>query len=466
MSQNKKELLPITPAQEMINFMLKYSFFHKQVIQIPASVIFTKKVDFDLMKKALNIEIQRNDCMRLRFVKKGGKYYQYFLDEYTLEDVPVVTFKTKEEQEAYLNADGGKTIHHMKGEIYRFVFFNTWDGRQGVYINVCHLVMDAAAVFNFYADLFKVYDALESGSEMPAPIGSFRKTVDKELAYINNAEKVNADKQFYTDFFKEGGAPIFNGAHGPELLEKQRIKKKNPKLRVLASFDPIHDKALLTKRPVGEEDSKLILKYLDESGVSPECLVQIAMRMFIAKLNESVNDGIFDTYFITLCTRRKTLNEKTSGGSLTSTLPWRIIIDKDLTFREGIDKLQELQRTIFRHQDYPFIDWRDVEGKIYNYGMADGASTMMFSWFPLEKDTMNGWDYEFTGYSIGRYVMPLYSYAMKDASNGLIKFAFLHRTNLISVENIDALAEGTLKALRLGCANPDMKLGDIMNQLG
>ena len=37
---------------------------------------------------------------------------------------------------------------------------------------------------------------------------------------------------------------------------------------------------------------------------------------------------------------------------------------------------------------------------------------MMFSWFPLEAGTMNNWEYEFEGYSLGRYVMVLYTFAM------------------------------------------------------
>ena len=464
MSQNP-QLYEFTPAQDMINFMLKYSFFHKQVIQIPASVIFEKKVDFDLMKKALNIEIERNDCMRLRFVKKGGKFYQYFLDEYKIDDVPVVTFSTKEEQEEYLGKDAKTTVHHMKGEIYRFIFFNTYDGRQGVYINVNHLTMDAAAVFVFFGDLFAVYDALAEGTEMPKPLSSFKDVIKKELDYINNEEKVNKDKEFYTNFFKEGGPPIFNGVHGPELLEKARIKKKNPNLRVLASFDPIHDKAELIKRPISLEDSKAILEYMDSTSVSPECLVQLGMRLYLAKLNESVNDGIIDTYFVTLCTRRKTLSDKRCGGTLTSTLPWRIILNPDLTFEEALEELRNLQYNIFKHQDYPFLSWRDVEGDIYNYGMADGASTMMFSWFPLDENTMNGWNYEFSGYSIGRYVMPLYTYAMKDCRNNSLKFAYLFRTNHISAENINALHDNTVKALNMGCKNPQMKISEIYNAM-
>lgn len=462
---SEKKYYELSPAQDMINFMLKYSFFHKQVTQIPASVVFTKRVDFDIMEKAFNLEIARNDCMRIRFKKSGGKYYQTFLDEYKVENIEVKTFKTKEEQEAFLNADASKAIHQMKGEIFRTYFFNSYDGRQGVYINVTHLAMDAAAVFVFFADLFACYDHLAEGKELPKPLAKYEDAVKRELEYINNPARVEADRAFYEKFFKDGGEPIFNGVHGPELLKQARIKKKNPNLRVLASFDPIHDKADLIKRPISKEDSDIILKYLDEAKVSPECLVQLGMRLHTAKLNADINDGIIDTYFITLCSRRKTLSDKRCGGTFANTLPWRIVLPRELTFEEAIVKIQELQHAIFRHQDYPFVKWRDLENEIYHYSLADGTSSMMFSWFPLEKDTMNGWEYEFSGHCIGRYVMPLYTYAMKDARNDSLKFAYLFRNHKISADNINALHDNTVKALKMGCSDPKITIGEIWDNL-
>lgn len=462
---SERKLYELTPAQGMINIMLKYSFFHKQVIQIPMSITFDKKVDFDLMKKAFNIEIERNDCMRLRFLKKGGKQYQYFLDEYKVDDIQVKTFKTKEEQEAFLTADASTTIHHMKGELFRVYFFNSYDGKQGIYINVCHLAMDAAAVFIFFSDLFAVYDSLEAGTELPKPLSKYEDAIQREHAYINNKTRIESEKAFFADFFTKDGLPVFNGVHGPELLQKAREKKKNPKLRFLANFDPIHDKANLIKRPISKEDSEIILNFIDSEKISPECLVQLGMRLHVGKLNESVNDGILDTYFISLCTRRKTLKDKRCGGTLTNTLPWRIILPKEATFKEAILQMQDLQHTMFRHQDYPFEQWRDLECETYNISLADGASTMMFSWFPLEKDTMNGWNYEFTGYSIGRYCMPLYTYAMKDCSTNTLRFAYLYRTQHISADNINALHDNAVKALLLGCQNPEMTIGEICDLL-
>ena len=237
------EVFELIPSQKMINFMLKYSFFHKQVIQIPMSIVTSTPIDFDVLKKALNIEIERNDCMRLRFYKEHGEFYQYFLDKFVVEDVPVMTFSTEEEQETFLTADARKPIRHLKGEDFRIIFFNSFDGRYGIYINVTHLCMDAAAVFVFFSDLLGVYDHLKNGKPMPRSLGEYKKTIRKELAIVADEKKMKEEEEFYTQFFLKDGDPLYAGVHGPELLEKERKRKHDPSLRAPSCFDPIHDKA-------------------------------------------------------------------------------------------------------------------------------------------------------------------------------------------------------------------------------
>ena len=118
-----KTTYDLIPAQDMIQFMLKHSFFHKQVTQIPESMIVDKELDFDVMQKAFNIEIERNDCLRLRFFKEKGKIKQYFLDEYKEENIPVLNFKSKEERLEVLGADAQKPVRMLKDETYRIKFF-------------------------------------------------------------------------------------------------------------------------------------------------------------------------------------------------------------------------------------------------------------------------------------------------------------------------------------------------------
>ncbi|MCQ2485048.1 MAG: condensation domain-containing protein [Clostridia bacterium] len=451
----------LIPPQDMIQFMLKYSFLHKQVTQIPESIIVTKEIDFDTMKKAFNIEIERNDCLRLRFFKEKGKIKQYFIDRFTVDEIPVLSFKSEQERIDTLTADAQKPIRMLKGETFRIKFFRTEDNRSGVYINVHHLVMDNAAVFTFFADLFAVYDHLKDGAKMPKPLGSYEEIIKKELAYVANPENIKKEEQAYREFFEKDGEPTYLGVEGPKFLDAERKKKKNPDLKAVSLFDPIHDKAELTKRTIPYEDSQKIFSFMDENGISGECLVQLAMRLHLIKINNRVND----TYFIVLCPRRHNLTEKRAGGTVAAPLPWRIVLPENLTFMEALGKMKELQFWAFRHMDYPYLEYRTLQQKMFNYSAAEAASTMMFSWFPLEANTMNNWEYEFEGYSLDRYFIVLYTFAMKDTHSGCLKISCIHRTKFVSVEDIENLNNGTAKALKLGIENPNMTLGEIIDQL-
>lgn len=461
MNSVNKPVYPLIPPQEMIQFMLKYSFFHKQVTQIPDSIIVSQKIDFDVMTEAFNIEIERNDCLRLVFFKQNGKIMQYFRDPYRIGSVPVYNFKSDEEREKVLTADAQKPIKMLKGEIFRLKFFTTYDGRYGVYINIHHLVMDNAAVFAFFNDLFAVYDHLKNGKPMPKPLGSYEDRIKRELAYVEDKSNLEKEKAAYTEYITRNGEPLYLGVEGPKLLEAERKKKKDPSINAPSLFDPIHDKAELTKTTFSPELSEKFFAFCENNNVSPECLVQLALRMHLSK----INNGYLDTYFICLCTRRRTLVEKRSGGTVTAPLPWRVHLEEDDTFMSALDKMADAQVWAFRHMDYPYLEYRDLQRELFNYSAAAGSSTMMFSWMPINEKSINGWEYEYVGYGLGRYIMVLYTFAMKDAHTGCLKISCLHRTKFVSVEDIKALQNGTKRALEIGLENPDISVKELLEKM-
>ena len=111
----------IIPSQESMYLMFKFGF-HKQMAQIPTSVSVDYDLDFKLLQKAFDIEIQRNDCLRTRFVKKGKSVKQYFTEPYKYK-VPVKYFSSVEEQEAFFSKDAPKPVYFLKDEIFRIYFF-------------------------------------------------------------------------------------------------------------------------------------------------------------------------------------------------------------------------------------------------------------------------------------------------------------------------------------------------------
>lgn len=461
MNSVNKPIYPLIPPQEMIQYMLKYSFFHKQVTQIPDSIIVSEQIDFDLMTKAFNIEIERNDCLRLCFFKKNGQIMQYFRDPYRIGSVPILEFSSDEERNEVLTADAQKPIRMLKGEIFRLKYFKMYDGRCGIYINIHHLVMDNAAVFFFFGDLFAVYDHLKKGTPMPKPLGSYEERIKKELDYVADKSNLEREKQAYTEYITKNGEPLYLGVEGPKLLEAERKRKKDPSIMAPSLFDPIHDKADLAKRVVPLELSEKVFKFMKENNISGECLVQLAMRLHLSK----INGGHLDTYFISLCTRRRTLPEKRSGGTVTAPLPWRVHLEENDTFADALDKMADAQVWAYRHMDYPYLEYRDLQRELFNYSAAAASSTMMFSWLPIDEKTLNGREYEYVGYGLGRYIMVLYTFAMKDVHSGCLKISYLHRTKFISTEDIDSLHSGTIKALELGISDPNMTVSKLLEKM-
>ena len=149
---------------------------HQNCCQIPFYFLAEEKIDKDLLLKAVNEEIRRNDSLRMRWIKKGflvnSVRYHYFLEEYVMDDIPEldVTGKTMEEMTAALEADAAVTVKYLKGEVFRIKLLHAPDGRDGIYFISTHMNLDLCGMLITIRDLLEVYNALKNGTEMPKPM--------------------------------------------------------------------------------------------------------------------------------------------------------------------------------------------------------------------------------------------------------------------------------------------------------
>lgn len=455
----RSELYPLIPSQQTMYFMIKYSL-HKQVIQVPTSFSIEKEIDFNILARALNIEIARNDCMRLRFVKDGKEIKQYFLENCKLDGVRRFTFKSEAEQQAFFDADASTPVRFMNGETYR-IFFFTCGNKNGVYINVCHMVMDALAVALFYRDLFAVYDSLKNGLPMPAPLASFEKHIGDELSYLKS-RRFAVDAEATSAYHRRGGMPYYCGLHGPALLESQRIKKKDPALRVPSAYDPIHDKSCLFHGHIDRETAEKMLDYCKANGIAPETLIQCGFRLHASHINGDVND----TFMMVLCGRRATKKERSMGGCLAQPFMTRVIFDGDTSFAELLKECSAVRTELYRHMNFPYLSSRRIQQDIYGLSASQGPSFMMYTWLPLNDNPATAdAPCEFKGYNLGRYVMPMYAFSFVNSKDGGIDIFYMYRTNLISEANVWTLHRNAVKYISAGIENPDMTVNELYSTI-
>ena len=99
--KEEKICYELSPSQDVSYLQCRYTLF-KRVINILTSISLSEDVDFELMEKAFNRVVERNDCLRIKFFKQKGKLMQYFEDERPYQKIPVVKYDTKEQFDAFI----------------------------------------------------------------------------------------------------------------------------------------------------------------------------------------------------------------------------------------------------------------------------------------------------------------------------------------------------------------------------
>lgn len=450
----------LIPSQDTMYLMQKYTL-HKQIIQIPTSFMVDMDVDFNMLTKALNIEIERNDSMRLRFKKDGKKIRQYFLDSYKIDSVKVLSFKTEEEQNKFFEKDAVTPVKFLKDECYRIYFFNAYNGYKGIYINSSHMVMDAMGILVFYFDLLSIYKALKTGSELPAPLYKYEDYIVKEHERCSNEKRFEKDKKFYDEYFRAAGEPSYSGVHGPAFLEKERKKKKNPDLKVPGAYSPFLDKAAVIGKDFSPELSGKILDFCKARSVAPESLLLLAMRTHLSALNGRDPYG----FQMLLCSKRITYKDVRTGGCMAQPLQVQTYIEENMTFSEALDEFLRVRTSLYKHLSYPYTVARDQLRAIYDYSLIQGPASLMFSWLPIPVTDFSDYKFEFKTYNLGRYFSPLYAICYPNPKTGTVAMHYMYREKLITPENLEALHNNTIKVIEAGIANPDITIGELMDML-
>ena len=449
---------PLIDSQKMVQYMWKYAL-HKAAAQIPCAVILNEALDLRCLARAVNVEIERNDCLRLRFARTKAGVRQYFAEEYKLEKIPVRVFGSEAEQNNALTAEAGKALRVFKGETLRLLFFTDGQGHTGIFLSVSHLIMDAAATFLFFKDLLAVYGHLKDGKPLPKPLTRYEDLIKRELEDGDWAAHTAREAETLADWVKRDGPPVYCSLKPADAAPKG-FGRHSPGPLSPKDFFPLTDKIELTRLSLSPEDSALLRQFTAERQLSPEWAVQLGLRAALAR-----RSGRGDTLFWVLCPRRRTVKEKRAGGTLASPMPWREILPGELTFEAALRQLGTTQSFLFRHADMPFSALRENERRLFGYNALQTCSSMMFSFLPLTEGAPDARPFAFSGYSMGHYVMPLYTVTLIDPQSGLCKFLYYHRTCTYTAEDVRAFHADAARVIALGLRAPDKTINRILEEL-
>ena len=441
-------------SQDVVYLQCKYSLY-KRVINILSSITLAEEVDFELMDQAFKLLVERNDCLRIRFFKKKGALMQYFGDsEKNIKKVPVLSFETKEQQDAFINKVRKKTIDYRHGVVIEPYFIRTYDNRYMVFFKVCHLVADLYGINVLYTDLMDVYHALKEGEPLPPAPESFEEVIKKEIEKTSKSNSSEKHLEYFTNLLTDNPEPFYAGIHGPNnpIWQKQ-LKKHHRSMPIFL----VRNSTKTYRHKIDKDLVERVLSYCQNNRCSPANLFFYASSVALAKLNGNLKNimpiGLYNC--------RTSAQEKHCAGTKAQSAACYTKIDYDRSFEDNLKAFSIAQIGLYRHIKFKDRDFEALMHNIYRSSPLLIYYSIAYSLIPMDMPE----SVEFNLYTNGNCALPAYVVQVLNAKTKEIDMAYDVQTKITGEEDVKNFHTYYLNVLKQVLDDPGIKIADIQLSL-
>ena len=345
------EYYPLTHPQKGIWYTEKL-YPGTSIGNIAATLKISTNIDFDLMKKAINLVIEKNDAFRMRITEIDGEPKQY-ITSYEYRKIDFFDFSNQNIEKLYEwdELQVKTPFNLIDSDLCYFAILKIANDLSGFFIKIHHTMADAWSVILFGNEVMEFYQKLKKGSIIDNKnYTSYIEYIFSEYNYINT-ERYLKDKKFWSDKFLDI----------PELTFLKTRKESN----FLTS----------AKRKTFIIPAKLrpkIHKYCIENRISILTLFSSALSLYISRVLNR-DDIIFGTPVL----NRVNYLEKETIGMFISMVPIRLKIDIDSDFTNYVQYVQKEWMSILKHQRYSAdLIIKDIRerskgfGKLYDIALS------------------------------------------------------------------------------------------------
>lgn len=450
----------LTPGQKLLLFSQSFTV-HKQINNIFTLTLVEKKLDFYLLKSAIELAYEQNDAFRLRITKNGRKIQQYFADR-EKPDIKTLDFtgQTEESMDKCLHAYAKKPIRIFNRSMTRVFLVHSWNGLDGIYFGVSHLILDSWGICVFLQYVMEVYDALLNSTPLPKPLKSLESLLQKDLMYVGSAQE-QKDREFWQNEFGSKEPSLISHINGPALLEAYRKKKKDPTIGYANTFS-FRTAGRHEVLYVPKEDVEKIQAFCDQQRISMQSVFMLGVRTALSKLNNRQKDiGIYMTN-----ARRGTLEEKRTGGSRVHSSIFRTIFDEEKTFEQACQETYSYQMRLYRHAEFGTVEMIGMEAQAYNRkGYFTGWHTTVFTFQPIKLVLKDGTPLRTKWYCNGASSSVHYLTMMDADATGALRCYYEYQKHTVTARRVREFHSLMTQAVMAGVSNPTVTLGAILDTI-
>lgn len=460
-----REYYPLTAAQRMHHSWIQ-DYKTQQVSGVSVVASLRAALDFGLLKKCIQLEFERYGCMRVRFTKpdKKGEVKQYVVKKDTrdipLKDLSGLSLAEADQQMqqwAYETFDGDDI------PLCDVAMVKLPEGYNGFFIHMDHRLIDSCGLVVMIDDLMQLYTHYRFQSDYPKDLADYEAVLQKDLKRASNEKRFAKDKKFWDDQLDALGEPIYSDIQGSSVLEEARKKHGDERLR---AADIERDNLFVQVKDYYLEPvpTKNLMDFCMNHQLSMTNLLLLGIRTYLSKENNGQEDISIQNFI----SRRSTHDEWTSGGSRTIMFPCRTVIPADTEFMAAAYEIQNVQNRIYMHSNYdPALIQEEIRKRYHTPEHTTYESCYLtYQPMPVKVDNPHLADVpqHSKWFANGAATKKVYL-TVSHTDNGGMNFSFHYQTAHLEEHDMELFYYYLMRILFKGIAEPDMSIGEIMEQI-
>ncbi|SFI12148.1 Condensation domain-containing protein [Pseudobutyrivibrio sp. OR37] len=454
---------PLTPAQKMhYNWIRKYGTQQVSGLSIVASL--QANLDFDLLKKCIQLEIKRYGCMRVRFTKpdKNGDILQY-LSEDENYDIPLkdLSDMTMDKADETMQSWAYNTFDGDDIPMFEIFLMKLPDGYNGFFLHMDHRLIDSCGVTVLTNDIMSLYTHFRFDAPLPADLADYETVLQNDLKKASNEKRFLKDKKFWDDLIDKWGEPIYSDIAGPATLAASRRAHNNPALNC-ADIELRNLFVEVKDYKLEADGAKQLFDFCQNHQLSMTNLLLLGIRTYLSK----VNNGQKDISIQNFISRRSTHDEWTSGGSRTIMFPCRTVIEDDTDFLEAAYQIQNMQNQIYMHSNYdPDLIYEEIE-KRYGTPKNTTYESCYLTYQPLPVKMENPYLTDIPMYckwfANGAATKKMYL-TVSHTEDGGMNFSYHYQVADLTEKQVELFNYYLMRIIFRGVEQPNLTIGEIIN---
>ena len=294
---------------------------------IGGSTIIHAKVDFEKLKKAINLLVKNNDSLRLKFVNENNLIKQYISDYEELK-LDIKDVESEKDVERIGKEFVNTPFDVFNSLLFRFQLYKFKDGHGGFVVIVHHLIADAWGSGIIISQIMDAYNSLLEANDYTSNTTSYLDYISSEKEYLKS-QKFEKDEAFWMEEYSS----IPELATIPGSVQNKDISSKA--------------KRKVFKIPAQTMD--FINSYCRDNKISPFNFFMGAYSLYLSRVS-----GLDEFVIGTPVLNRSNAREKHTIGMFISVVPFKVNINHEESFSKFASKISSDFFSIFRHQKYPY----------------------------------------------------------------------------------------------------------------